>query len=126
MKLSTFLTISAVIALAFGFAFVAAPARMLTQYGMVPYSASVIMSRFFGATLFTLGLLVFLARSVSDPIARRAIVFGSLVGDALGLAVAIHAQRSGFINALGWSSVAIYALLTLGFAYFAFGERTAK
>ena len=49
-----------------------------------------------------------------------------LLADTLvGLAVAVYGQISGVTNALGGSSVAIYALLTLEYAYFAFGDRRA-
>jgi hypothetical protein len=123
MKLETFLTIAAVIATAFGLAFVAAPARMLTQYGIEVNSAVVLMARFFGATLINIGLVLFLARHVAQPATRMGIVRGSLVGAVVGLLVALHGQRSGAVNALGWSTVAIYALLALGYAYFAFGDR---
>jgi len=120
MKLETFLTIAAVIAIVFGLAFVAVPALMLTQYGIVATPALVIMARFFGATLLNLGLVLFLARRVTEPAIRLGIARGSLIGAVVGLLVAIHGQRIGAVNALGWSSVAIYVLLTLGYAYFVF------
>jgi hypothetical protein len=123
MKLSTLLTIASLLAIAFGLAFAVAPARMLTQYGMIADPASVIMSRFFGATLLTLGIVIFLARSVTDAYARRAIVLGLFVGSAISLAVAVYAQVRGVINAFGWSTVVIYGLLTLAYAYFVLGDR---
>lgn len=123
MKLSTFLTIASILAIAFGLAFTAQPALMLTQYGLVADPASAIMSRFFGATLLTLGLVILLARSVTDAYARRAMVQGLLVGSVISLAVAVFAQVRGVINAFGWSTVVIYGLLTLGYAYFALADR---
>jgi hypothetical protein len=123
MKLETFLTIAAVIAIAFGLAFFVAPARVLTQYGIAADTAVVIMSRFFGATLLNIGFVLFLARRVTEPAIRMGIVRGSLIGAMIGLIVAIHGQRIGAVNSLGWSSVVIYGLLTLGYAYFAFGDQ---
>jgi hypothetical protein len=125
MKLETFLTIAAIIAIAFGLAFLVAPTRVLAQYGIAANTAVVIMSRFFGATLLNIGFVLFLSRCVTEPAVRRGIVRGSLIGAVMGLIVAIHGQRIGAVNALGWSSVAIYGLLTLGYAYFAFGDREA-
>jgi hypothetical protein len=122
MKLETFLTIAAVIAIVFGLAFFVAPAGMLTQYGIPASVAVVLMARFFGATLINLGFVLFLARRVSEPAIRLGIARGSLIGAVIGLIVAIHGQRIGAVNSLGWSSVAIYGLLTLGYAYFAFGD----
>ena len=123
MKLETFLTIAAVIAIAFGLGFVAAPAVMLTQYGIVASPGTSIMARFFGAALLNLGLVLFLVRRVIEPSTRIGIVHGSLIGAVVGLLVAIHGQRVGAVNALGWSSVAVYAFLLAGYAYFAFGHR---
>jgi len=123
MKLSALLTIASLLAIAFGVAFAAEPALMLAQYGLAINPASAIMSRFFGATLLTLGIVIFLARSVTDAYARRAIVLGLFVGSAISLAVAVFAQVRGVINAFGWSTVVIYGLLTLAYAYFALGER---
>lgn len=123
MKLETFLTIAALIAIAFGLAFFVAPASVLTEYGIAADTAVVIMSRFFGATLLNIGFVLFLARRVSEPAIRVGIVRGSLIGAVIGLIVAIHGQRIGAVNALGWSSVVIYGLLTLGYAYFAFEDQ---
>jgi hypothetical protein len=120
MKLETLLTIAAVIAIAFGLAFVVAPALVLTQYGIALSPAVILMARFFGATLLNVGFILFLVRRVTEPRTRLGIVRGSLVGAVFGLIVAIHGQRIGVVNSLGWTTVAIYGLLTLGYAYFAF------
>ena len=126
MKLETFLAIASILAIAFGLGFVAVPALMLTQYGIIASPGSAIMARFFGAALLNLGLVLFLARHVIEPVTRTGIVRGSLIGAILGLLVAIHGQRIGAVNALGWSSVAVYAFLVLGYAYFAFGKSVER
>lgn len=43
-------------------------------------------------------------------------VYGNLVGDVIGFVVILIGQLGGIANAIGWSSVAIYLLLALGFA----------
>ncbi len=123
MKLGTFITIAAVIAIAFGVPFMAAPARMLTLYGIPAHPGTTILARFFGATLLNLGLVIFSLRNVVEPARHIGFVRASLFGAFLGLLVAVHGQRTGAVNALGWSSVAIYALLSAGYAYFALGNR---
>ena len=122
MKLGTFLTIASVIAVVFGLSFAAVPAQMLVVYGIASHPGSTILARFFGATLFSLGLVVFSLRNALDPVRHMGFVRASLLGTFLGLLVAIHGQRTGAVNSLGWSSVVIYALLSLGYAYFAFGN----
>jgi hypothetical protein len=70
------------------------------------------------ALIFGLGLLpglaVYLVRDVRDAAAQGAGPWGSGRIRVAGLAVALMGQRSGLVNALGWSTVAIYGLLPLG------------
>jgi hypothetical protein len=123
MKLSAFLSIVSVAALIFGIGFLAAPATLLAQYGISADQFTVFMSRCFGVALVNVGLLLWVGRAVVDTVARTAIVFSGLIASVLGFVVALHGQLSGLVNALGWSTVVIYALFTLGFARFQFGSR---
>jgi hypothetical protein len=123
MKLKAFLAIVGIVAILFGIAFVVAPAQLLAQYGITADRYTIFMSRFFGAALINLGLLVWLARNVIDPLARQAIVLAGLVADVIGFIIALEGQMHGVVNALGWSTVVIYALFALGFAYFQFAPQ---
>ncbi|HXE56970.1 MAG TPA: hypothetical protein VNK43_03135 [Gemmatimonadales bacterium] len=119
MRLRTFLTIAGALAIGFGLAFLLAPAATLAPYGIATADPGVIvMSRFFGAALVQLGLLALLARTVVDRDALRAILMAGTAGTLTGLAVALWAQLARLIGPLGWSTVAIYALLSLGYGYF--------
>jgi hypothetical protein len=120
MKLSAFLTIAALLALVFGLSFLFVPGATLAPYGVTTDPAGIYMARYFGAALIQVGLMIFLARNVGDRPAQRAIVLGSCIGVLAGLGVALAAQLSGAVNALGWSTVAIYLFLVLGYGYFAF------
>ena len=66
-----------------------------------------------------LGLITWLAKDMTGT-GVRPIITGSLIGNAVGTIVALMGTTSGVMNAAGWSAVAIYLLLTLGFAYFQF------
>lgn len=120
MKLNTFLTIAALLAIVFGLSFLFVPAATLAPYGVTTDPTGIYMARYFGAALIQVGLVIFLARNVGDRTAQRAIVLGSLIGVLAGLGVALAAQFSGAVNALGWSTVAIYLFLVVGYGYFAF------
>jgi exosortase/archaeosortase len=126
MKLKSFLSIAGTLAVVFGLGFAGFPARTLTLYGVVATPGTTILARFLGATLLDIGFVLLLVRGVTEQPARRGVVWGSLAGAVLGLLVAVHGQRIGAVNAFGWSSVAIYAMLTLGYAYFAFGDPERK
>ena len=116
MRLNTLLLIAGVLALVFGLGFLFAPGAVLPLYGMEPAAGTILMSRFFGVALVNLGLAVYLLRDVREPAAQRGLVLAGVVGSAAGLVVAMLGQFGGLVNAMGWSTVAIYGLLLLGYA----------
>jgi hypothetical protein len=75
-----------------------------------------LMSRFFGVALVNLGLAVYLLREVREASAQRGLVLAGVAGSVAGLAVAVMGQLGGLVNVMGWSTVAIYGLLLLGYA----------
>jgi hypothetical protein len=72
------------------------------------------------AAFIGFSVLTWLARNASDSDARRAIVLALIVSDGIGFIAALMAQLADVVNSLGWSTVAIYLLLALGFGYFQF------
>lgn len=105
-----------VLALVFGLSFLVVPATVLAMYGAPTDPATVLMSRFFGVALLQLGLLLYLIRETRDAATQRAGALAGVVGSIAGLAVALVGVMGGVVNALGWSTVAIYAVLLLGYA----------
>ncbi len=120
MKLSNLLVVAAVIGAVFGVAFVVASGPLLSIYGITLDKAGTLVAQLFGAALISLALLNWLARNVTDPEARQAVVLANLAGDIVGFVVILLGQLAGIANALGWSNVAIYLLLALGFGYVQF------
>ena len=120
MRLSSLLVVAAIIGAAFGVAFVVASGPLLSVYGITLDKAGTLVAQLFGALLIGLAVLNWFARNVTDPEARQAVVYGNLVGDVIGFVVILIGQLGGIANAVGWSSVAIYLLLALGFAYVQF------
>jgi uncharacterized membrane protein YfcA len=125
MPLRTLLLIAGVIALVFGLGFLLVPRPMLTLYGIPTDPSIVLMSRFFGVALVQIGLVLYLIRDVGDLRTQRGVVIGSFIGSVAGLVVALTGQFWGLVNQLGWSTVAIYGLLTLGYGSFVFGRPPA-
>lgn len=125
MRLGTLLRLAGLLALAFGIGFLFAPARVLSMYGVAAEPTVVLMARFFGSALVQLGLVFYLIRDVSDPTTRRGVVLGSFLGTLAGLVVSLTAQFWGLVNSFGWSTVAIYGALLLGYGSFVFGRPQA-
>ena len=118
MKLGALFTVNAVIAGLFGAALLVAPVQLLEMYGVTLNPGSVLVSRLFGAALFGYGSLSWLARAAGPSDALRAIVLSLCIADAIGFAAALQGVLGGAVNALGWSTVALYGGLAAGFGYF--------
>jgi hypothetical protein len=120
MKLGNLFAVNAVIAGLFGLAFVFAPAQLLAQYGLAVDAGFALVAQLFGAALIGYAILTWLVRTAGDSAARRAIVLALFISDGVAFVLALMAQLKGLVNSLGWSTVAIYLLLAIGFAYFHF------
>lgn len=124
MRLRSLLLLAGILALGFGLGFLFLPRPMLALYGIAADPPIVLVSRFFGAALVQLGLVLYLIREVGDVRTQRGVVIGSFLGSVAGLVVALTGQFWGVTNQFGWTSVAIYGLLTLGYGSFMFGRPT--
>jgi hypothetical protein len=122
MKLGNLFVVNAVVAGLFGLALVLVPGQFLAQYGLAIDAGFGLVAQLFGTALIGYALLTWGARKAAESEARRAIVFALFVADAIGFVVALIAQLKGLVNAVGWSTVVIYLVLAIGFAYFHFAK----
>jgi hypothetical protein len=118
MNRSTFFSIHALISGLFGVAFTLAPATVLSFYGTIADSSGVIMGRFFGTALLTYAVILWLARDADDSKALHAIQLGFFITLTIGAFTALYLQLTEPINALGWTSVLIYAVTAVGHGYY--------
>jgi hypothetical protein len=123
MNLKSFFIVHSIIALIFGLAFVLVPVQVVTLYGGDLTAAGILMSRLFGSALLTYATVLWLARDARDSTARQAILLGFFVTMIVAAIVALHAQITGAVNVLGWSTVALYAALAVCYGYFVFRQR---
>jgi len=117
MKFSTVMVIKAIVCLVFGFLLVVVPGVLLSILGITIDPGGVFIARLYGASLFGNLMLSWYARNVAESIARRVIALDLFVYDTIGFVVALLAQLSGLMNALGWFIVVVYLFFTLGFGY---------
>jgi len=111
--------IAAIVALVYALGLILMPAFMASTYGLGTSASEILLSRFFGVELLVLGLIVWLAKDLTGD-SVRPIITGNLIGNAVGTIIALMGTLSGVMNSVGWSAVAVYFLLALGFAYFQF------
>ncbi len=127
MKLSTLISLNALLFIAAGIAF-AIYGPMMMAFFDVPelnidsftYWHLTAFGRMFGAALFSLGLLLLALRKAAESFPaeiRRGVIFALLLGNLLAFVVAITQQSSVWLNAAGATLSAVFAVLTLAYGY---------
>src|SRR5512136_1740310 len=120
MKFSTVVIVNAIVALVYGIALVLLPGTVLSLYGVTPGPAVNLASQLIGVEMIHIGVICWLIRGVADGAAQKALILGGLAGQVIAVIVSVMGTLSGVFSAMGWSAVAIYALLALGYAYLQF------
>ena len=120
MSLSLLMTVNAIVAVIFGLAFVVAPGQAASIYGVTADAQFRYLAQLFGSALVGFAVLTWAARKAPASDARKAIVLALFISDGLGFVLALLGQIAGVMNSFGWSTVAVYLLLALGFGYFQF------
>lgn len=116
MQIKTVFQINTVLATVHGLAFVFFT-RFALDFYKVPLSLGAeVMGKLFGAHLIGLALYCWRGSQLSDPAGQRAIGFGTLVNDVLGVVIVVWAIQVAGMGAMGWLGAAIYGLLALGYA----------
>lgn len=124
MSLRTLFTITAVVAGLFGLAWIVAPQTVTLIYHDVPLEpGEVLLARLLGAGLVGFAVLTGLARNAGPSEARRAIVIMALVYSVLSFVLSFVAQLSGVEKSIGWSTVVVYFLFTVGYGYMQFVKK---
>lgn len=123
MSLKTLFVITSIIALIFGILFVLIPWQVYSFYGIEANAPLNYMGGLFGAALIAVGLISYGGRNITEPDALKVITLSFFIGDGIGFIIALIGQLNGVVNALGWLTVVIYLLLSLGFGYFRFSKK---
>jgi len=126
MKLEVLFIITATIAIVFGVVFVIIPTQVYSLYGIEADAGLNYMGQLFGAALIAIGLISWHSKNAADSDARKAIILSIFIADGIGFVVALIGQLNNVVNALGWLTVVIYLLLTIGFGYFQFSKPSSS
>ena len=119
MKFKVLLTVNSVLALVAGTACVLVPVQLLAHYEVTLSPMGLVVYQFWGATLLGLGMLIWIARAINDPVLQRRISLALFVTNALSCVMAVRGQYAG-ANARGWSMVVLFGLLAVAYGVFIF------
>lgn len=119
MKFKVLLTVNSVLALVTGIACVLVPVQLLAHYEVTLSPMGLVVYQFWGATLFGLGMLIWIARAINDRVLQRRISLALFVTNALSCVMAVRGQYAG-ANARGWSMVVLFGLLAVAYGVFIF------
>jgi hypothetical protein len=118
MKLKALMVIKAVVCLVLGVPILLVPVFFYSLFGAAMNPGGVFAAREYGASLMGNMLVTWFARNAVESEARRAILWGLCIYDAIGFVVTLIAILTGVLNPLGWFAAAIYLFFALGFGYF--------
>jgi len=111
MNFRTLSVVSGILGMAFGAASTLAQPFMASLYGLPTEAANIGQARAFGGVLFVWGLIAFALRDLAERAAQRALLAANTAGYAIQLVLTLHGIGTGTLNAVSWSSVAIYLAL---------------
>jgi len=120
MKLQNLFTINIFFAIFFGVSCALFPGWVFQLYGLSADAAAIWTCRLVGGSILGFATLMWFGRKAASIDARRAIALALLGQDAVGFIASLEIQLKGIVNSFGWLSLALYAVLALGYAYFLF------
>lgn len=124
MKLNVLFIITAILGFFFGILMLLIPGQFSEFYGGELTNAGKFNGQLIAAAYLGISTLLLIATKAKEAKARQAIIIGSLVHFIVGLIISLRWQILGEVNVWGWTTVGLFALLTLGYAYFAVTKKT--
>ena len=110
--------LKAAVCLVLGVLILAVPEFVYSLFGASLNAGGIFAAREYGAALIGNLMITWYARNAVESEARRAIILGLCVYDAIGVVVTLMAILAGTLNVLGWAIVLIYLFFAVGFGYF--------
>jgi hypothetical protein len=117
MDFRTIATLASVLSIPFGLGFVLAPSASAALYGVPPPDAATsLIGRYFGSEVLMYAAALWALRDRRDAEAQRRAAGVIAVATVFGLGVSLLGVVGGTMNALGWSSVALYGFFVVAWA----------
>lgn len=122
MSYKVLFVLNALVMLVVGLGFLFVPDMALDQLGTEKYAATLFVSRFFGAAVFIIGLLLWFAKNITDVTVQKQMGGVLFVGSIVGLILAVigASPASGVIRINAWIPIVLFVLAVLGFGFMLF------
>lgn len=130
MKIDKLIFTNAIIFIALGIGFALYGPLMMNAFGMLDFAEAdggiywftASFARLIGAALFGYGLLLWAISDLPSSGAllapkKRKLYLALLLGNILGLYVAITQQWQVWINLAGWLTIGVFAIFVIGYAF---------
>lgn len=118
MKFKTLMILKALVCLSLGLPILFVPYFVYSLFGASLGSGGAFAAREYGASMIGNLMVTWFARNALESDARRAIILGLCVYDAIGFVITLIALISGVLGPLGWFALAIYLFFAVGYGYF--------
>ena len=118
MSFKLLMLIKAAVCMVLGAIILVAPEFLYSIFGTTLAAGGVFAAREYGASLFGNMLVTWFARKATASAARKAIILGLCVYDAIGFIVTLIATITGVLNPLGWLVVVLYLFFAIAFGYY--------
>jgi hypothetical protein len=122
MSYKVLFVLNALVAIVVGLALLFVPAIGLDQFGTEKYEATIFVARLFGLAAFTIGLLLWFAKNISDANIQKQMGVVMFVSAIIGLVVTVIgvSPASGVIRLNSWIPIVLFALSALGYGFMLF------
>jgi hypothetical protein len=130
MTIHNLAIVTAVVALVNGGQGLLIPAQFIAPWGIELPGAGLLVTRIFGAHVLSLAVIDWFARNDlrggGRPGAERGIVLANVLLPAVTIGILVVAILGGVVSAFAWATVALLAILGVGWAYFGLLERGTR
>lgn len=111
-----------IVALVIGVGYLIMTEVVLKFFGTQTTVPVQVVSRFFGAALFVVGLLLWSAKDITDANVQKNFGYAMLVSTIIGLILAIYGSvpSVNVIRLNSWMPIVSYAFFVLGYAFMLF------
>ena len=114
MKYKIIMFINSVLAVLTGMVCMIIPRMVLNTYDVTLSEMGIVIYQFWGTSLFGLGLLSWFLKNITEFNLQKKIVTAFFITNGLSCLIAVRGQFAG-ANIIGWSTVAIYFMLSVLF-----------